>query len=189
MSAGLSVPIEIFLEAQKQSYRRKLRVFLCLKLLYKNGKTKLRDKDLLFLELGEQIRTRKTTLQYIQFFIKKGWIQYNASTGYYILKSFVRIRRENNWKVRLAFPVTFKNYQIIKAITGAVLYGYLHKDFLRKVRRRKSVQMKGSTFHFLFPNFICQEAAAPITLSGINKIFNLSVSTASRLKARQEVRS
>jgi hypothetical protein len=184
MSAGLSVPIEMFLEGQKQSYGRKLRVFLCLKLLYKSGKTKLREKDLLFLELVEQIRTRKTTLNYIQFFIKKGWIHYNARTGYYILKSFDRIRMENNWKVRLAFPVTFKNYQNIKAITGAVLYGYLHKDFWRKVRRRKSVQIKGSTYHFLSPNFNYQEAAAPISLSGINKIFGLSVPTASRLKAR-----
>lgn len=152
--------------------------------MYSSGKTKLRDKDLLFIELVEQIRTRKTTKLYIQFLLKKGWLQYNAKTGYYIIKSFDRIRRENYWKVRLAFPINYNNYQKIKAITGAIICGYLHKDFWRKVRRRKSVQIKGSTYHFLSPNFNYREAKAPISLNGINKIFDISAPTASRLKAR-----
>ncbi|MDT0677666.1 hypothetical protein [Autumnicola musiva] len=73
------------------------------------------------MELTEQIGSRKTTLNYIKFLLEEGWLQHNAKTGYYIIKSFDRIRRENNWKVRLSFSVDFNSYRNIKAITGAIL--------------------------------------------------------------------
>ncbi|MBO2543197.1 hypothetical protein J0871_02090 [Salegentibacter sp. BDJ18] len=117
--------------------------------------------ELLFLELTEEISSRKTTLKYVHFLLKKGWLRYNARTGYYIIKSFERLREENNWEARNSFPVDFDSYRNIKAITGAIIYGYLHKDFWRKVRRKKSVQIKGSTYHFLSPHFNYREAPAP----------------------------
>ncbi|MCM4159384.1 hypothetical protein FHG64_11500 [Antarcticibacterium flavum] len=182
MKPGISVPVQMFIDAQQHQYSRKLKLFIALKLLYKNGKAKLDDNELLFIELVEEIRCRKTTLKYLQFLLDKGWIDYNSKTGYYILKSFDRIRGEMGWKVRMAFPVDFYTYGNIRAVTGAVIYGYLHKDFWRKVRRKKSVQIKGSTYHFLSPNYNPFEAKAPISVLGINKIFQISPSTASRLK-------
>ena len=182
MNPEISVPIELFIHAQQQGYAKKLQFFLSLKLLYRCGKAKLNDGELLFLEFTEEIRCRKTTLNYLQFLIKKGWLQYNAKTEYYIIKSFERIRKENNWKVRFSFPVDFDSYRNIKAITGAILYGYLHMNFWRKVRRKKSVQIKGSTYHFLSPNFNSKEALAPLSVFGVCSIFNISAATASRLK-------
>ncbi|WP_081209356.1 hypothetical protein [Salegentibacter sediminis] len=182
MSPEISVPIQLFINAQQKGYVKKLQFFLSLKLLYRCGKAKLDAGELLFLELTEEISSRKTTLKYIDFLVDKGWLQYNAKTGYYIIKSFDRIRDENNWKIRLSFPVDFNSYRNIKAITGAIFYGYLHKDFWRKVRRKKSVQIKGSTYHFLSPHFNYKEAPAPLSVLGICNIFQVSPSTASRLK-------
>ena len=180
----ISVPIQMFIHAQQKGYAKKLQFFLSLKLLYRSGKTKLNHRELQFLELTEEIGSRKTTLKYIDFFIKKGWLQLNTSTGYYIIKSFERIRKEEGWKVRLANPVDFDSYRNIKAITGAILFGYLHMDFWRKVRRKKSVQIKGSTYHFLSPKFNFQKSPAPVSVLGMQLIFNISPSTASRLKAK-----
>ena len=182
MNSEISVPIQLFIDAQQQGYAKKLQFFLALKLLYKCGKAKLDDGELLFLELTEEIGSRNTSLKYIAFLVEKGWLQYNNRTGYYIIKSFERIRSENNWKVRLSYAVDFNSYQNIKAITGAILYGYLHKDFWRKVRRKKSVQIKGSTYHFLSPHFNYKEAPAPLSVLGIGTIFQISTATASRLK-------
>ncbi|APS40175.1 MULTISPECIES: hypothetical protein [Salegentibacter] len=186
MTPEISVPIQLFIDAQQKGYAKKLQFFLSLKLIYKCGKAKLDDGELLFLELTEEISSRKTTLKYIDFLVEKGWLQYNNRTGYYIIKSFERIRSENNWKLRLSYPVDFYSYRNIKAITGAIIYGYLHKDFWRKVRRKKSVQIKGSTYHFLSPNFNYIEAPAPLSVLGICRIFQISPSTASRLKEAAE---
>jgi len=178
----LSVPIQLFIDAQQKSYAKKLRFFLLLKLLYNCGKTKLEEDELLFIEFIEEIRCRKTSLDHIQFLREKGWLFYNEKTGYYLLKSFERIRRENNWEVNLAFQIDISSYKNIKAVTGAVIYGYLHKDFWRKLKRKKSVRLKGSTYHFLSPNFNYNEKPAPVSVLGISKIFNTSPSTATKLK-------
>lgn len=182
MKSEISVPIQLFIDAQQQGYAKKLQFFLALKLLYKCGKAKLDDGELLFLELTEEIGSRNTSLKFIAFLVEKGWLQYNNKTGYYIIKSFERIRSENNWRVRLSYAVDFNSYRNIKAITGAIIYGYLHKDFWRKVRRKKSVQIKGSTYHFLSPHFNYKEAPAPLSVLGIGTIFQISTATASRLK-------
>lgn len=182
MTSEISVPIQLFIDAQQQGYAKKLQFYLALKLLNKCGKTKLDNEELLFLELTEEISSRKTTIKYIQFLIEKGWLKYNSKTGYYIIKSFEIIRSDNNWKVRLSYPVDFDSYRNIKAITGAIIYGYLHKDFWRKVRRKKSVQIKGSTYHFLSPHFNYKEAPAPLSVLGIGIIFHISPATAFRLK-------
>jgi len=145
MPRELSVPIQLFIDAQQKSYAKKLRFFLLLKLLYNCGKTRLEEDELLFIEFIEEIRCQRTSLGYIRFLREKGWLFYNEKTGYYLLKSFERIRRENNWEVGLAFPIDSSSYKNIKAVTGAVIYGYLHKDFWRKLKRKKSVRLKGRT--------------------------------------------
>jgi hypothetical protein len=105
MPRELSVPIQLFIDAQQKSYAKKLRFFLLFKLLYTCGKTGLEEDELLFIEFIEEIRCRKTSLGYIEFLREKGWLLYNEKTGYYLLKSFERIRMENNWEVALAFPI------------------------------------------------------------------------------------
>lgn len=172
----------MFIDAQKFKYQRVLQFFLLLKLIYRNGKARLDESDLLFIEFVEQIKCRKTTLRYITLLLELYFISYNEKTGYYIINSFDKIRQFHNWKVRLAFPIDYSNYNKIQAVTGAVIYGYLHKDFWRYVKREKSVQIKGSTYYFFNPTFNYKKQPAPVSVIGVNKIFDISIPTASRLK-------
>jgi hypothetical protein len=172
----------MFIDAQKFGYQKDLSFFLFLKLLFRNGKAKLDNQELQFIEYVEQIKCRKTTLRYISLFLELRFFSYNERTGYYTINSFDKIRQFHNWDVRLAFPIDYSNYKKIQAVTGAVIYGYLHKDFWRYVKREKSVQIKGSTYHFLSNTFNYKKQLAPVSVFGVNKIFDISISTASRLK-------
>ena len=172
----------MFIDAQQQGYSKKLRFFIFLKLVYPEGKTKFSNTDLQFLELCENIN-RKTTLSYLEFLAEKGWITLNTRTGYYLIKSFDKIRKENDWNSRLAFPADYYNYQNIKAVTGAVLYSYLHKGFWRSLAKRKSVQIMGSTFHFPHARFNYKRELAPVSVSRVHKFFEVSPATASTLKS------
>ncbi|UKM63880.2 hypothetical protein GSB9_00426 [Flavobacteriaceae bacterium GSB9] len=154
-----------------------------LKLIYPSGKAQLDNEALQFIQFVECINSRKTLKKYLNFLMEIGWIVYNQKTQFYVFKSFDRIRKENNWLVRLAFQIDFNNYYKIKAVTGAVIYSYLHKDFWRKVKKQKSVQLKGSTYHFLSPKFNYKEQFAPVSVNGVEQLFNISVATASRLKS------
>lgn len=172
----------MFIDAQKFGYQNELRFFLLLKLMYKEGKVQLNEEDLQFIEYVEQIKTRATTEKYIGLLSELGYIGYNYKTGYCILNSFDKIRSFHGWEVRLAFPIDYTSYYKTQAVTGAVIYGYLHKDFWRKVKSKKSVQIKGSTYNFLTSTFNYKKQYAPVSVIGVNKIFELSNSTASRLK-------
>ncbi|MBZ9729903.1 hypothetical protein LB467_09415 [Salegentibacter sp. JZCK2] len=179
---NLSVPIQMLIDAQVNGYVNKLRFFLLLKFCYPSGKLKFDREDLLDMEWMGMIKSRKTTKKYIEFLCEKGWLQLNAKTGYYIVKSFDRIREEEGWSVRKAFSIGFDSYLNLKAIIGGILYAYLHTDFWRKTRRKKSVHLKGSTYHFLSPRFNFKEQPAPVAVSGLASIFSISAATASRLK-------
>ena len=171
----------MFIDAQQQGYSKKLRFFILLKLIYPEGKTRFSHTDLQFLELCENIN-RKTTLSYLEFLAEQGWITLNTKTGYYLIKSFDKIRKENEWNSRLAFPADYSNYQNIKAVTGAVLYSYLHKGFWRSLAKRKSVQIMGSTFNFPHTRFNYKREPAPVSVSRVHKFFDISQATASTLK-------
>ena len=156
----------MFIDAQKFGYQKELMLFLLLKLLFREGKAKLDENDLLFIEYIEQIKTKKTTEKYIRQLLELGFIGFNNKTGFYNLKSFDKIRMLHEWEVRLAFPIDFTSYYKIQAVTGAVIYGYLHKDFWRKVKRKKSVHIKGSTYNFPSSTFNYKKQCAPVSVIG-----------------------
>ena len=182
----INVPIEFLVDAQKRGYQKKLRLFFLLKLMFPSGKTRLARKEMEFIFMVEKIRSRKTFISYFHFLLDKGWIVYNSKTGYFILKSLDRIREENRWKVRWAIAVNFKSYRNLKAVTGAGIFGYLHKDFHRKLRKERSVLVKGGTNNFQTNSFLRKSQTAPVSVYGAANIFNISVSTASRLKQAAE---
>ena len=181
----VSVPVWCFIDAIQNKYSRKLQFFILLKLVYPEGKSKLTTRDLCFLELTDGIG-RKTTNKYLDFFIKKSWIYYNPKTKYYILKSFDRIRKENKWQNRLAFPVGYHNYQQVKAVTGAVLYSYLHRGFWKRLAKRKSVQIMGSTYNFPHTRFNFKRKPAPVSVSWVSNFFKISQASASIYKSEAE---
>jgi hypothetical protein len=159
----------------------KLELFFLLKLVYRQGKFKYDSSSVSFLALVE-CKTDKAIKEQLKHLIEIGWIYENKRTGYHIIKSFDRIRKENNWNVRLSFKINFYNYYKINAVTGAVVYGYLHKDFWRMVKKEKSVQLKGSTYNFRKFNFNYKDKPAPVSVIGVEQIFDITRSTASRIK-------
>jgi hypothetical protein len=156
--------------------------FLVLKLKYPCGKTKLTSTELILLEKLIGIKSRKTSKKNIQLLLEKGFLRFNAKTKYYIIVGFDKIRLKYNWEMRLAFPITLKNHQQLKAITGAVIYGYLHKDFYRKVKREKSLQIKGRSYHWISLKYNYKIQSAPVSVKGVNAIFDIPIANASRLK-------
>jgi hypothetical protein len=172
----------MFIDSQKFGYQKDLFFFLFLKLTFIEGKVKLDSKGLLIIEYMLQIKCRKTSLRYIQLLQELNFLTYNQRTGYYTINSFEKIRQFHDWKVRLAFPIDYTTYHKIQAVTGAVIYGYLHKDFWRKVKKKKSVRVKGCTYHFPNLTFNYKKKMAPVSVIGVSKLFNISIATASRLK-------
>lgn len=170
------------IDSLKFGYQKDLCFFLFLKLTFTEGKVKLDSKGLLIIEYMLQIKCRKTSLRYIQLLLELNLLTYNERTGYFIINSFDKIRQFHHWKVRLAFPIDYSTYYKIKAVTGAVIYGYLHKDFWRKVKKEKSVRVKGCTYNFPFPTFNYKKQLAPVSVIGVSKLFKISIATASRLK-------
>lgn len=150
--------------------------------MYRHGKSTLTNDDLVFVEYSLKIKSRTTTLKYLSKLRKLNFIVYNKTTQYYIFKSFDRIRKENDLINRLAYPFTYSDLDRINAITGAVIYSYLHKDFWRKVKREKVVHLKGSTYFFLSHKFNYKKHSAPVSVNGVKRLFEVSKSTASRLK-------
>ena len=173
----------MFIDTQKFGYQKDLCFYLFLKLTFAEGKVKLDQKGLLIVEYMLQIKCRKTSIRYIQLLQELKFLTYNERTRYFIINSFDKIRQFHDWKVRLAFPIDYSTYYKIQAVTGAVIYGYLHKAFWRKVKKKKSVQIKGCTYYFPFPTFNYKKQMAPVSVIGVVKIFKISKATASRLKA------
>lgn len=157
------------------------RFYLLLKLMYTCGKLKFSKKEIQFLAFVINVTTR-TVKSYIQKLVELKWIGLNTKTQYYLLYSFDRLRKNYDWKSRASIEIYFKDIHRIRAVLGAVLFGYLHKDFWRKVKRERVVRIKGRTYQSLSPSFNYKIREAPISIYGVRKVFNISIAKISRLK-------
>lgn len=138
--------------------------------------------DLCLLEETYKLNCRKTIIRYIENLKSKKWLQYNYYKKHYIFSSFTKIREFSECKTRLAIKINIENYKNIEALTGAVIFSYLHKDFWRKVKNKKSVLIKGRTYGSFGYNFNYKNEFAPVSIYGVEAIFNIPPSTACRLK-------
>jgi len=175
------VPINQCIYVLENNIENPFQLFLILKLLYPEGKLKFTTDEINFLALVLKVHP-KTIRANAKRLIKLNWIRLNIKTNYYLIHSFDRLRKDNNWKSRASIEINANNVYNIRAILGAALYGYLHKDFWRKVKKEKFVQIKQRTYHFLFSSFNFKLKAAPIAVNGINALFNISQAKASRIK-------
>lgn len=177
----ITVPLQMLISSQQEHYVSRLRFFLLLKMLYPQGKTRLTWGELMAIKHVLRIKSEKTIRFYLEFFEQKGWIRFNSKTGYYLIKSFDKIRSENNWRSRCAMVLQPLNLLKLKAFIGAGIYAYLYQAFLRRLKKQKSVLIKGRTYHFL--DFrLNRNRPVPVSVFGVSKIFNISSAMASRLK-------
>lgn len=177
------MPINQCIYVLENNIENPFQLFLILKLLYPEGKLKFTKDEINFLALVLKVHP-KTIRANAKRLINLNWIRLNTKTTYYLINSFDRLRKNNNWKSRASIEINVNNVYNIRAILGATLYTYLHKDFWRKVKssKEKSVRIKQRTYHFLFPSFNFKLEAAPISVNGVNAIFNISQAKASRIK-------
>jgi hypothetical protein len=174
-------PIEMCIYILQNNLENTFRIYLFLKLNYNDGKIKFTKNEINILADSLNV-TSRTIRSQIKKIVELGWVQINTKTQYYILTSFDKIRVNNGWVTRASIDISIQDIQCIRAILGAALYVYLHKDFWRKVKREKSVLIKGNTYHFLSPSFNFKNHFAPVSLIGVQKIFGISQAKASRLK-------
>jgi hypothetical protein len=156
-------------------------LFILLKLVYPEGKLKFSDNEINFLALVLNVHT-KTIKANAEKLIQLNWMRLNTKTNYYLIHSFDRIRLNYGWESRASIEMYNHDVFRIQAILGAATYGYLHKDFWRKVKKEKVVQLKECTYHFLLPSFNYKLQPAPISVNGVKAIFNIPQAKASRIK-------
>ena len=181
----IKVPVQLLISAQQEHYVSRLRFFLLLKMMYPQGKTKFTWGEMRAIQQVLRIKSEKTMKSYVRFFEQKGWLRMNTKTGYYIIKSFDRIREENYWRMRTAILLLPLDLYRLKAFIGAGVYAYLHSIYLKRQREKESVQKKGRTYHFLLSGR-GRKKAVPVSVNGVEKIFKISKAIASRLKKAAE---
>lgn len=157
------------------------RLYLTLKLIHPNGALKFSKNDIQFIAFAINSNS-KTIKKNITKLIDLKWIRLNSKTGYYHVLSIDKLRLVYDWESRASIEFYFENIHNTKALFGAAIFGYLHKDFWRKVKREKSVRIKGRTYHFLSSSFNYKKHHAPISLSGASSIFDISKTKLSILK-------
>ncbi len=181
----IKVPVQLLIAAQQEHYVSRIRFFLLLKIMYPQGKSRLSLGEMRAIQQVLRVKSEKTIQSYVRFFEAKGWLRLNTKTGYYIIKSFDRIREENDWRMRYAILLLPLDLYRPKAFVGAGIYAYLHTVYLKRQREKESVQKKGRTYHFL-QSRQNRRTAAPVSVNGVEKIFNISKANASRLKKAAE---
>ena len=118
----IKVPLQLLISAQQEHYVSKLRFFLLLKMIYPQGKTRLSWGEMKAIKHVLRIKSNKTLRAYLRFFEQKGWLRLNTRTGYYLIKSFERIRTENDWRMRSAMTLLPLDLFKLKAFIGAGIY-------------------------------------------------------------------
>ncbi|MCY2685861.1 hypothetical protein [Salinimicrobium sp. TH3] len=181
----IKVPVQLLISAQQEHYISRVRFFLLLKMMYPHGKSRLSWGEMRAIQQVLRIKSEKTVKSYVRFFEEKGWLRLNTKTGYYLIKSFDRIRDENEWRSRSAILLLPLDLYRLKAFIGAGIYAYLHSIYLKRQREKESVQKKGRTYHFLLSGRN-RKKAVPVSVNGVEKIFKISKAIASRLKNAAE---
>lgn len=176
------VPIPMCIWVAQHNQERIFQFFLFLKWLYKSGKTKLSTIELNAIASMMNYADTRPVQGHIDRLLELEWIRYNEKTGYYLLASFDRLRHNFYWESRVSLECTFDEINNIQAFVGAAIFTYQHKDFWRKVKREKSVCIKGRTYHFLSPSFNYTNHFAPVATTGIEALYDISKSKASDLK-------
>lgn len=161
-----------------------IQLYLFLKWLYPSGKTKLSSIEFQAIAqmMGYTDSRHRQLKENIDKLKELEWIRYNSATKYYLLVSFDKLRQKYDWESRVSLPCSIEDISNIQAFVGAAIFTYLHKDFWRKVKREKSVRLKGRAYHFLSPSFNYLNSPAPIATTGVESLFNISKSKASILK-------
>jgi hypothetical protein len=181
------VPLQMCNYVVQNNIEKPFRLFVLLKLELPSGKMNwnVKTKTKLAKTLGV---TPKTIYNHFKKLNEFGGINYDSKFKYWRLKSFERIRLENDWILRRAYPFSKNDLKYIYAVLGAVLYTQLFKSYLRKHKRGSSNVLKSASAHKSNTSFKIKKEYAEISVIGVSKIFNLSINKSVRLKQEAQIR-
>jgi DNA-binding CsgD family transcriptional regulator len=172
---SLIVPTDICQDAITNKKVNAVAVFLALKFSC-SGKTRLKDMSLA--DIAKTLgKNERTVRKHIRTLIEWDWVGYNHKTGFYFIRSFLRVQelRESNWMhgARL-YPFQLKNIRefMFSAVVG---------NILRSRRRRLGAERyrRSSSFSSNQPH---PANCFPVSVRIIAKILSLSTSTTHAIK-------
>lgn len=157
------------------------RLYLYLKLSYPSGKIQWNktDVDLASITLCNTSKTIKSNFKKVQAL---GWLYYDNEFKYYRLYALDKIRENNNWQLRRAFPFNYKDLTHIRASLGAILYTQLYKTYCRKYLKRSSNVLKSRSASEPIA-FSCDiKKYAEVSVLSVKAFYGLTINKAVRLK-------
>lgn len=178
----IKVPAQLFIHAYQNKYSKDLRFYILLKLNFPQGKFENLKEILENLQTQDQIKSHKTVKKHLEKLIQLRFITFNKKTNYYQLISFDKIRVNLGIISRKAIRVDKSIYKEIYALTGAVIFAWLHRDFWRNVHKEKVVTVKGVTYNSKSFKTSQKKSPAPVSLYGVNSIYGIPVTSIARLK-------
>lgn len=178
----LKVPIPMCIYVAQNNLEKPFQTFLHLKMQYQTGKARLSKIEMLGMCQVMGVKNIKTLKTHLNKLYSLGWIKYNKKSDYYLINSFERIRRHYDWESRASIAFNYSEIKNIFALVGGAIYTYQFYDFWRKVKREKIVRLMGRTYNFLSPSFNFREHHAPVATTGIEALYGISQSKASRIK-------
>lgn len=178
----IKVPAQLFIHAYQNKYSKDLRFYILLKLNFPQGKFENSKEILENLQTQDQIKSHKTVKKHLEKLIQLRFITFNKKTNYYQLISFDKIRVNLGIISRKAIRVDKSIYKEIYALTGAVIFAWLHRDFWRNVHKEKVVTVKGVTYNSKSFKTSQKKSPAPVSLYGVNSIYGIPVTSIARLK-------
>ena len=131
--------------------------------------------------------TDRTIQRQVNSLLALGWLQKNTKNGYFLIRGWSLFKNQIQSVTRLSYELSFNEINNMRAVIGAVIFGYLHRLYWRKQIRLGSVSIKGGTskvprglFRYLMKD------GAPIALSGVEKVLGIPKRKAQHLKELAE---
>lgn len=157
------------------------RLFIYLKLSYPSGKIQWSkvDVDLASITLCNTPKTIKSNFKKVQ---ELGWLYYDDEFKFYRLYALDKIRGNNDWELRRAFPFNYKDLTHIRATLGAIIYTQLYKTYCRKHFKRSSNVLKSRSANESIAVSCDIKKYAEVSVLSVKVFYGLTINKAVRLK-------
>jgi hypothetical protein len=177
----VNAPIQMCNYVVKRNLESPFKLFVYLKIRYPSGKFnwKPNEKKETSQMLKVNVRTIRNNFKKIE---ELGWVKYHNEFNQWRLVSFDNLRISNDWSKVRSYSFTYYDVLNIRAALGGVTYTQLYKSSSRKHKRRKNNVLKNGSAIKIFTPPCDKLIYAEVSVIGVSKIFNISISKAVRLK-------
>lgn len=184
MSYKINVPVGFCVDVASNNQESEAKVFLIMKMLFKEGKLKLSRKQKNLISEITGYKHLKSLKRITEVLIAKGWVKENKKTGYFILTSLKSIKEVRSFRSKLSSPCILNNLNNFKAFLGGVIFTYCYKMNIRRAiaTRRSESKIYGGSYHS--PSGSSKKKYfAEVSVLGVEKLFGISKSKAGEMRS------